>query len=135
MADVVMPDQFNEQFTLYLNTEGKPVKRTLREMTAGEVLQAMDWQRDEANRLNAEAAPALAWGEAIEAGRKDDVPDLSPDEFRHAAAKLDEAADATVRAERLISLVLSHCPARYRKTPLQAGLPRWWPGGRAAWTR
>ena len=58
MADVVMPDQFNEQFTLYLNTEGKPVKRTLREMTAAEVLLAMDWQRDEANRLNAEAAHA-----------------------------------------------------------------------------
>ena len=43
MADVVVPDQFNEQFTLYLNTDGEPVKRTLREMTGAEVMVAFAW--------------------------------------------------------------------------------------------
>ena len=54
-GNVLMPDAFNERFTLYLNTEGNPVERTLREMTGGEVLLAHEWIVDEADRCRREA--------------------------------------------------------------------------------
>ena len=61
MADVVTPEQFNEQFTLYLNTKGEPVQRTLREMTADEVLAAERWQLAEADRLERDAGRSRRW--------------------------------------------------------------------------
>ena len=48
---VLMPEKFNEKFTVYLNAAGTPVQRTLREMTPSEVLAAMQWQSDEGDRL------------------------------------------------------------------------------------
>src|ERR1700751_1159081 len=99
MTKVIEPIAFNERFTLYLNAEGKPVQRTLREMTAGEVLQAMEWQRAEAGRLKAETAPFGAWANAVEEGRLDDIPpDVSTEELEAAVAKCLEAADALERA-------------------------------------
>ena len=68
MADVVVPDQFNEQFTLYLNTGGEPVQRTLREMTGAEVLVAFAWSRAEAERLEREVESARALAIAVEEG-------------------------------------------------------------------
>ena len=43
IAEVVAHDAFNERFTIYLNDKGKPVQRTVREMTAGEVMPAIAW--------------------------------------------------------------------------------------------
>ena len=52
MADVLKPEAFNERFTVYLNAEGKPVERTVREMTAGEVLKALEWLGEEIARCS-----------------------------------------------------------------------------------
>jgi hypothetical protein len=59
MAEIIVPDPLDERFTFYLNAAGKPVQCTLREMTAGEVSQAMDWSMAEAERLVAEAEPCV----------------------------------------------------------------------------
>ena len=53
VADILKPNQFNERFTVYLNAEGAPVQRTLREMTGDAVLTAIDWHNAEAERSNA----------------------------------------------------------------------------------
>lgn len=66
---VIEPKAFNEPFTIYLNSEGKPVERSLREMTASEVLAAMEWQDVEAKRLEREAEPAKAIAIALAEGR------------------------------------------------------------------
>jgi hypothetical protein len=47
MADIIVPAELNERFTVYLNAEGKPVQRTLREMTVNEVLLAFEAGRAE----------------------------------------------------------------------------------------
>jgi hypothetical protein len=71
MAEVIEPRAFNQRFTLYLNSEGKPVERSLREMTAGEVWEAIRFQIGESNRLEAEAMPwQPAEGESEEAYRE-----------------------------------------------------------------
>jgi hypothetical protein len=38
MAEIIQPKALNERFTLYVNANGQPVQRTLREMTADEAL-------------------------------------------------------------------------------------------------
>jgi hypothetical protein len=55
MPDVLSPPEFNERFTIDLNADGKPVQRTLREMTAGEVMQAIRWADREIGQIMAEA--------------------------------------------------------------------------------
>jgi hypothetical protein len=70
---VLMPEKFNEKFTVYLNAAGTPVQRTLREMTPSEVLAAMQWQSDEGDRLERDCAPFAELRRAVEAG--EDLPD------------------------------------------------------------
>jgi hypothetical protein len=132
--EIIQPDAFNERFTIYLNTAGKPVQRALREMTAAEVLLALDWQTTEASKLQAEAEPWAKIGDLIDAGRMDEVPDLSPDEFRIAGDRLNEAADALLRLRRLRSQICTTMP-QWRNgsgLPLDKALHRYWPRGRAA---
>lgn len=58
----------NERFTLY-NADGKPVERMLHEMTADEVMAAVEWSVAETKRLDRAAEPArelvIAAGKSI----------------------------------------------------------------------
>jgi hypothetical protein len=60
---VLEPKVFNERFTIYVNCNGKPVERTLREMTAAEVMAAIKWHHQTSQQLEAEA---LAAHEAVQ---------------------------------------------------------------------
>jgi hypothetical protein len=135
MAAIIKPDAFNERFTLYLNTEGKPVQRALREMTAAEVLLALKWQTAEAVKLEAEVEPWLKIGDMIEAGRSDEVPaELTANELRAAGARCLVAAEASLRVRRLRSLICTTMP-QWRNgsgLPLDKALCRYWPRVRVA---
>jgi hypothetical protein len=130
-ADIITPTALNERFTLYLNTEGKPVQRTLREMTAAEVLMALEWSRGETDQLSAEAEPARVLAVAIEEGCPPD--DLTQDQFNEAVLILRRSGEAMNRDARLMSLVAASMP-KWKGTgmPLAKALHRYWPGGRAA---
>jgi hypothetical protein len=131
-ADVIEPAAFNERFTIYLNAAGEPVERTLREMTAGEVLAAIRWHDAEADRLRREAEPYNAIAIAFETGRTDEIPDLSRDELRAGGAALRRAGEANMKTARLMKMVQVNMP-QWRDGKMQLGdaLLRYWPGGRA----
>jgi hypothetical protein len=127
MADVVVPDQFNEQFTLYLNTDGEPVQRTLREMTADEVLAAERWQLAEADRLDRETEPLSKMAEMIEAGVS--PPGLTPEGAAAATAELRKAADAAGKYVRLMTIVKSRIGNQWDRHPtltMREALRRYW---------
>ena len=92
MSGIIAPVAFNERFTIYLNAEGKPVQRTLREMTGDEVLLAVEWSHDEADRLDAEAEPARAISRAIQERRLEDLRHLSREEIRAAPCSCAQSA-------------------------------------------
>jgi hypothetical protein len=130
MAEVIEPRAFNQRFTLHLNSEGKPVERSLREMMAGEVWKAIRFQIGESNRLEAEAMPwQPAEGESEEAYRErmSGQPDLGA-----IVALLRRAAQASFRAADLMERVQTLMPQWRGKSGigLQQALQRWWPGGR-----
>jgi hypothetical protein len=128
---VVKPPQFNERFTIYLNAAGEPVQRTLSEMTADEVMQAINWHDEEADRLEREAGPLLGLAVAVEAGTLDPTPNM----LRDAAQGLRQASDAQIKSARLLEQVraiLSPQWQRHQNVTLTAALRRWWPGGRNA---
>src|SRR5689334_17751457 len=60
-----------ERFIVYFNAAGQPVHRSLEEMTAGEVIQALNWHIEEAERLDREAEPARKMFQEFEAGTRD----------------------------------------------------------------
>lgn len=134
MSDNVLTTaRFSEPFTLYVNAAGSPVQRTLREMTAGEVLAAIEWHADEAERLEREAAPFAKLGEIIEAGGE--LPaDMASDDIKAAAAVLRRAGEAQMRCGRLMQLVQINMPQWHRHPgmKLAAAVHQFWPGGRAA---
>ncbi len=109
MAEVIEPRAFNQRFTLYLNSEGKPAERSLREMMAGEVWEeAIRFQIGESNRLEAEAMPwQPAEGESEEAypERMSGQPDLGA-----IVALLRRAAQAIFRAADLMASVQTLMP-------------------------
>ena len=101
MADVLKPEAFNERFTVYLDAEGKPVERTLREMTAGEVLKALEWLGEEIARLER--------GEALKC--------------------FGEAEQTLARLMHRVIAILP--PQATEHLALRDALLRYWPGGRA----
>jgi hypothetical protein len=127
--NVLMPDDFNERFTIYLNAAGKPVQRTLRQMTGGEVIAALEWNQGEIDRLEVDAAPVRWMGEAIEAGRTDRLAEVAKDELLAAVAVLRALATAQMRHARLLSLVAVAIPQwrRHRGMGLSDALKRFWP--------
>ena len=132
MAAIIKPGAFNEQFTIYLNTVGKPVRRTLREMTADEVLLAMNWSLAEADRLSIEAEPARQLAIAIEEGRAEEI-GSTHEQIKDSAAILRRAGEAMESDARLLSLVASAMPQwRGSGLTLVQALRRYWPRGRAA---
>jgi hypothetical protein len=131
MAEIIQPDAFNERFTIYLNTVGNPVQRSLREMTAGEVGRTMDWHYREAMRLEAETRTFREIAEAAAAGTLD--PATPADVRRCAFDGLGEAQAAAEKAARLWKLVETTLRAVHgADLPLGEALRRYWPGGRAA---
>lgn len=135
MASILQPDQFNERFTLYLDTDGQPVQRSLREMTADEVLTAIDWQTAEANRL--ERVTCDARGESLLESFKaaGQVPDgVTNDELEQATAAMWAAAEAWEKGARLLELVRANIPNWHQRQKLgmREAIRHWWPGGEAA---
>ena len=131
-ATILTPDQFNERFTIYLNADGKPVQRTLREMTADEVMQAEQWNADESQRLHDEVEHTRAAISAIRAkGTRLTADDIAAIQ---AAKQLNErASDAIERVQRLMALIEAQIPQweRHPNMTMRVALRRWWPGGRA----
>lgn len=113
---VVRRADFNERFTIYLNTEGKPVQRPLRKMTAGDVMSALLWHSDEARRLEVAAAPFL--------DSDDDVPVPGGVSDKELMAWAD-------RKQAEAELLLQSAEAHYRCSRLQLVIRRYWPGSRA----
>jgi hypothetical protein len=133
MAEIIKPAVLNERFTLYLNADGHPVQRTLREMTAEEVLLALNWSGAEAEQLDREAEPARLIAEALEDGRSEEIARLGQYDIDAAISLLRQAGEAMERDARLMSLVVSAIPQwRGSKMSLREGLRRYWPHGRAA---
>jgi HAMP domain-containing protein len=131
--NVLMPGNFNECFTIYLNADGNPVQRTLREMTAGEVLAAIAWHTAESDRLEHETQRFRDIAKALEAGDADAVPpDTKEAEIKHMAAALREAGEAQLKTARLMQLVHVNMPQWRRRMKIGEALRRYWPGGRAA---
>jgi hypothetical protein len=129
---ILAPEEFNERFTLYLNGEGKPVQRTLREMAPTEVLLAMEWLNNEANRLDLEAAPARASSEAYEESGR--IPDgVTREEVRRYGAALVKSREAMKRSNHLMQMIQAVMPQwdRHPEMQLRVALRRFWPGGRA----
>lgn len=102
----------NERFTLY-NADGKPVERMLHEMTADEVMAAVEWSVAETKRLDRAAEPAR---ELVIAARKEGRGEMSLGKTRAdltaTSAPILAAMEATNRHVRLLSLI-------------QAAIPQW----------
>jgi hypothetical protein len=127
VADILTSDRFNEQFTLYLNTKGEAVQRTLREMTADEVLAAERWQLAEADRLDRETEPLSKMAEMIEAGISPS--DLTLEGARIAMAELRKAAEAAAKYVRLMTIVKARIGnqwGRYPSLTMREALRRYW---------
>jgi hypothetical protein len=133
MTDVIKPEAFNERFTIRLNVDGHPVERTLSEMTADEVLAAMDWHNHEHDRLLEEFSAFSAMGQALgETGTPPpEMAALPRAELARGLAGLRQSVEAGLKASRLMERVMNMCPPQHHKLPF-GSLRRWWPGGRAA---
>jgi hypothetical protein len=95
----------NERFTLY-SADGKPVERMLHEMTADEVMAAVEWSVAETKRLNRAAEPARELVIAVrKEGRGDMLKGEASDELTAAVESIREAMEATNRHVRLLSLI------------------------------
>ncbi len=134
MSDVLMLAEFNERFTIYLNTAGKPVQRTLREMTAGEVLLAMEWAEGEADKLERDVAVMETEAKAIRA-RAESSGFLPPDEIEllsSAVAMRRQLTAALHKSVRLDELVYAALPLSDLDPTMRFhdALRRFWPGGR-----
>jgi hypothetical protein len=132
MTEVIVPEAFNEQFTIYLNADGKPVQRALREMTADEVVAAVTWSHAEAKRLEREAAP---WQELMAAAADDHLGELADktlSELEAAILVLRKAAEANEKHGRLLNSIQAAMPKWHQHPHVGAreALRRWWPGGR-----
>jgi hypothetical protein len=107
------PTAIGERFTVGLDPEGRPVQQRLFEMTAAEVLAAVEWQTAEANWLTREAEPAGAIVKAAEA-----TGSLSPDGTALHIAIVRQADEARRREANLRAMI-------------HATIPQW-PGAGAA---
>src|SRR5690242_3338515 len=96
--------KFNERYTLYLNTAGQPVQRTLAEMTCGEVLQAIDWHTQEAAQAERETEPFVAMVAAFEAGTRDPTYE-SPAVLNAAALAYERSGRAKVTLCQLLTQI------------------------------
>jgi hypothetical protein len=99
------PPAIGERFTVGLDPDGRPVQQRLFEMTAAEVLAAVEWQTAEANWLTREAEPAAAIIKAAEALRSP-----SPDEAALQTAIVQQADEARRRQANLRAMIHATIP-------------------------
>lgn len=133
MAKVLKPDAFHQKFTIYVNVAGDLVQRTLSEMSADEVMAAVQWQSDESDRLEREAAPFIERTKLVMDG-KGLTNDLAQDYLEIAVATMRAAAAAGLKAVHLMEVVRANLP-QWKQHPgmtMEIALRRFWPGGRAA---
>lgn len=116
-TNVIKPDQFNGHFTIYLNVAGDPVQRTLGEMTADEVLLALEWHSTEADRLIKDAAPISAMMEkmARSGASPPELVAMTQREYIHAKALLHQALEAGEKCQRLMLLVNAKLPRNFKR--------------------
>jgi len=126
-AAVLMPEAFNERFTVYLNSAGKPVERTLSQMTSGEVLFAIRWHADETERLERDAEPAKVIAIAIEEGRTADLAHMTRGELLAGRDALRRSIEASQQLGRLIHLVHTSMPQWRGELPLDKAVRKFWP--------
>ena len=105
-----LPDHFNERFTVYLGADGKPAERSLRDMSVGEVIAAINWHQDEAARLARAAEPLIATAKIrrVDGGLPDGVTTVQLD---GAVATMRGAGEAALKSARLLELVCTCIPA------------------------
>jgi glutamine synthetase type III len=133
MAGVLTPAKLNERFTVYLNTESKPVERTLREMSADEVLSAINWHVAESRRLDRETHRFTEMAKIIEDGGA--LPaEITSENLHQASMELRQAGEAGQKAGRLMVLVVASIQQTHRQHGMKLGeaVRRFWPGCQAA---
>jgi hypothetical protein len=133
-TNIIVPTEFNEKFVLYLNSDGQPVDRTLREMTAGEVLQAIEWHEDEADTLADELAAMEDERAAARATLQSGKDAAALETLHRGIAAARKSGKAAERSARLMTLVAANIPQweRHPGLKLSEALRRYWPHGRAA---
>jgi hypothetical protein len=129
MADVIQPAALNERFPVYLNADGRPVERTLREMTADEVIAAVEWSAGVAERLACEAMPAEELIVAVQAGHGELLNSKTRQELEAGIAALDAASKAIGRHAHLLKLIRAAVPQWQEQTKrrLHEAVRRYWP--------
>jgi hypothetical protein len=127
MATVLKPEPFNELFTLYLNADGRPVQRALRDMTAGEVMTAINWQMDHAEALRSQAEAGNERCAALTASSPESVTADDMAFMDRQEALCGAASTELEKAKRLLELVGSQVPPAMK---LGEGIKRVWPATR-----
>jgi len=115
--------QIGPPFTVSLDADGTPVQRTLGEMTASEVLTALEWQAATVARLEAAAESARRLAEP------DRIDDATLDAVRQAVETL---RTLTTEQKTLIALLqrIGAAMPQWRPDsdlPLSAAVQRFWP--------
>ena len=114
-----------ERFTIRVNSNGERVEKPLAEMTAAEVIEAVEWLDAEARQLDGEAMPfhALAKRTII-------ASDENRAEFEVAKVGLGGSVAAAERQMRLMALIEASMPQwKGSRRSLKGALKKWWPGG------
>jgi hypothetical protein len=137
-TNIIAPAALNERFTVWLNTDGKPVQKALREMTGGEVLMAGEWLEEECERL---AAASDKLRDLIaplhERNARDPEAVFSKAELATMQAAItsgDETIAALEKANRLTQAIVAAMPQWREPTnmTLSQALKRYWPKPRNA---
>ena len=102
----ILTQVLEEPFT-FLDVTGQPIERPLCEMTASEVLLAVQWQDEEAGRLDREVEPHLHVIVAVNQGRANDY---STAARARGAEVFGRYKEAEVKAARLMELIAAAMP-------------------------
>lgn len=131
MSNVVAPAAFNEPFTLRLDGAGEPVRRTLNEMSADDVVDACRWAAVEENRLGQLLAPWESLPGETDEGWISRIALKPGFDLEMVGSLLTEAGEAQARLGRLLHAVRLVLTPQWREHPDVVGLGeavrRWWP--------
>ena len=109
--DPMAPERFDERFTVYTNVVGNPVQRSLREMTEGEVVCAVQRSLGAVMRLKVNAEPYRRIVNAIES---DTLMTASNNDLELAGNLMRDLGEAEQKTGRLLRLVGETMP-RWRR--------------------
>jgi hypothetical protein len=127
---LLVPNQFNERFTLYVGAGGQPTELTLREMTAAQVMQAMNWHWAESDRLDRENRRFDEMAVAAVAGTLER--ETSDDLVETAILALHHAGEMAQKAARLTTLIRAAIQPQWDRHPgmgIGEAVRRFWPEG------